>query len=475
MNENYFMGLDGFVWFTGVVENRNDPAKLGRVQVRCLGYHTEDLIDIPTADLPWAHIMHPVTDPSMQGLGNTPSFLVEGTWVVGFFRDAKEKQQPIIMGSLNGVPSDTPDTTKGFNDPNGKYPGTISHSGHSTAESDVSRLARDGDAETHKSLIKRKALAAKLVKIPKETKLNLDPISTTLKTDDTPTFFDEPTPRGTTGTGQYPFNHVHESESGHINEIDDTPGGERLHRQHKSGTYEEIIADGTKTVKVVGSNYELIAGESSIFVNGDINLTTKGNKKEYIKGDYILEVGGNFTRKIHKSEQVKIGAGESGGNLEEMILGNHAYNVANSYTGSIGTTEKSTTAKDYILSVAGNSVTTIGGEGLITTTEDLTIHSNLNLTVIAQDKFGVATMDGNISLASGNSLALKSVSTMNIKSDTSVALESISTMDIVGGEISTLTFATSGSTVTAATIELTGHTHTDTPGLAAAITTPPNA
>ena len=45
MKENYFMGLDGFVWFTGVVENRNDPAKLGRVQVRCLGYHTEDLND----------------------------------------------------------------------------------------------------------------------------------------------------------------------------------------------------------------------------------------------------------------------------------------------------------------------------------------------------------------------------------------------------------------------------------------------
>ena len=59
MNENYFMGLDGFVWFIGVVENRNDPAKLGRVQVRCLGYHTENLIDIPSADLPWAHVMMP--------------------------------------------------------------------------------------------------------------------------------------------------------------------------------------------------------------------------------------------------------------------------------------------------------------------------------------------------------------------------------------------------------------------------------
>ena len=124
MNENYFMGLDGFVWFVGVVENRNDPAKLGRVQVRCLGYHTEDLVDIPSKDLPWAHVMHPVTDPSMQGLGNSPTFLVEGSWVVGFFRDANEKQQPIIMGSLPGVPIEAGSDfggDEGFIDPNGKY------------------------------------------------------------------------------------------------------------------------------------------------------------------------------------------------------------------------------------------------------------------------------------------------------------------------------------------------------------------
>lgn len=47
-NNNYFMGMDGFVWWTGVVEDRNDPAKLGRVRVRCLGFHTEDKVDIPT-------------------------------------------------------------------------------------------------------------------------------------------------------------------------------------------------------------------------------------------------------------------------------------------------------------------------------------------------------------------------------------------------------------------------------------------
>ena len=98
-----FMGKDGFHWFVGVVEDRNDPAKVGRVRVRILGHHSENLAEVRTNDLPWAHVMHPVTDPSMQGLGHTPSFLTQGSWVVGFFRDS-ELQQPVINGSLTGQP-----------------------------------------------------------------------------------------------------------------------------------------------------------------------------------------------------------------------------------------------------------------------------------------------------------------------------------------------------------------------------------
>ena len=86
----HFMGEDGFVWFTGVVEDRNDPSSLGRVRVRCVGFHTDDLNDIPTADLPWAHVMHPVTDPSMQGLGHT-IFSRRGKLGVWFFLRRKRK------------------------------------------------------------------------------------------------------------------------------------------------------------------------------------------------------------------------------------------------------------------------------------------------------------------------------------------------------------------------------------------------
>ena len=98
-----FMGKDGFQWFVGVVEDRQDPKKLGRVRVRCLGYHSENISDLPTSDLPWAHPMNPVTSATVSGLGQTPLGMVEGTWVVGFFQDADEAQQPIIIGTLPGV------------------------------------------------------------------------------------------------------------------------------------------------------------------------------------------------------------------------------------------------------------------------------------------------------------------------------------------------------------------------------------
>ena len=84
---SHFMGATGFNWFIGVVEDRADPEKAGRVRVRCLGYHVADLQKIPTEDLPWASVMMPVTAGANSGIGMSPHFLIEGTWVVGFFRD----------------------------------------------------------------------------------------------------------------------------------------------------------------------------------------------------------------------------------------------------------------------------------------------------------------------------------------------------------------------------------------------------
>ncbi len=464
---NYFMGADGFVWFVGVVEDRNDPDQQGRVRIRCLGFHSEDLNKVPTCDLPWAHVMHPVTDPAMHGLGNSPSWLVEGSWIIGFFRDALEKQQPVIIGSLPGSPIQSASHRTGFNDPRhkestqlndkgiaeysvlgmnpeeyaeyGPYPlGAVKDnsvpvekqskfsrfSGHTVGETDTSRLGRGITSESHGALARRRKL--RRTSIPTSTRPFIasveDLSSNGTGKADVMVPWDEPHPKGLKKdadpytSARYPYNHVYESESGHLMEVDDTPGGERLHREHMSGTFEELHPTGDKVVKVVGSNYEIIAGSSNVVISGDVNLTIEGTKKEFIKGDYILEVEGNFSRKIHKNERVKIGAG-IGGNLEEEVVGNNSFNINGAVKGRI--------AKDSDITVFQNDARTIEGKMTTGVTKDITRKSTTgSILDEAFVNYSQTTVTGITTVKSGSTLNIKSVGTMTIHTEADMDADS---------------------------------------------------
>ena len=91
---------DGFNWWIGVVEDRMDPEKLGRVRVRVFGYHTDNKVILPTKDLPWAIPIQPITSAAISGIGTSPIGPLEGTWVVGFFLDGEDMQQPAIFGTV---------------------------------------------------------------------------------------------------------------------------------------------------------------------------------------------------------------------------------------------------------------------------------------------------------------------------------------------------------------------------------------
>jgi hypothetical protein len=477
--QSYFMGQDGFIWFVGVVEDRNDPELLGRVRVRCLGFHTEDLNSLPTVDLPWAHVMHPVTDPSMHGMGNTPSFLVEGSWVIGFFRDAQEKQQPVIIGSLPGVPSAAADYTKGFNDPRhpevskdskqveykgsptyGPYPGSTS-SGHSFSETDTNRLAQGPTSETHNSLINRRlnrlrgdptevdktvgvddaslATDKKGTGVPTATQPYLKQVSDAA-VEETRGWWDEPDPKGIKkyaaaySSGQYPYNHVHESESGHINEIDDTKGGERLYRQHMSGTFEEIHPKGDKVVKIIGDNYEIIAGSSNVSISGSVNLTVEGTVRELIKGDYHLEVEGNYTQKIHKNHRVKIGAGDGGGNREEEIRGNHGYQINGDVKGRITGNIDTIIEKSEVRLINDTSSLSVQNAIKIAATgptySEAPYATSGDITIVANNNLSTTTLSGITSFKSGDKLNMKSTTTMHIKSETTIDMDATVEVDV---------------------------------------------
>ena len=98
------MGKDGFVWWQGVVEDRHDPLFLGRCRVRILGFHTENTTQMPSETLPWAYPIQPITSAAQTGVGTSPTGPVEGTWVIGFFRDGEAAQEPVFFGTLGGIP-----------------------------------------------------------------------------------------------------------------------------------------------------------------------------------------------------------------------------------------------------------------------------------------------------------------------------------------------------------------------------------
>lgn len=99
------------VWWTGVVEDRDDPEKLGRCKVRIFGYHTDDIALLPTKDLPWAIPIQPITSAATSGVGTTPIGIVTGSWVVGWFLDGEDAQKPIMLGTIAGKPNTNVETT----------------------------------------------------------------------------------------------------------------------------------------------------------------------------------------------------------------------------------------------------------------------------------------------------------------------------------------------------------------------------
>ena len=117
MKTRYFQGLDGYVWWNGVVEDRKDPLFLGRCRVRILGWHTENKTQLPTSDLPWAFPLMPITSASQTGVGQAPVGPVEGTWVMGFYRDGELAQEPVMVGTLPGIPERFAKQNTGFYDP----------------------------------------------------------------------------------------------------------------------------------------------------------------------------------------------------------------------------------------------------------------------------------------------------------------------------------------------------------------------
>ena len=124
------------------------------------------------------------------------------------------------------------------------------------------------------------------------------------KTKETMThYWSEPT---SANAAQYPFNHVYESESGHIMEYDDTPGAERIHQMHRSGTYYEIDDSGNKTTKVTGDNHNLTVHDDYLYVKGKILWT--GDDEIMIRANDQVTLGAKWNIRLVSDHNIDIHA-----------------------------------------------------------------------------------------------------------------------------------------------------------------------
>jgi len=304
--DSFYMGRGDFYWFHGCVEDRADLDKLGKVRVRILGAHTQDKSFIPTDQLMWSYIMMPVTSASMNGIGQAPVGVVPGTHVIGFFRDGEACQDPIIIGTIGGIPQAAANNTFGFNDPRDNpnltetFQSAPRHIKTRIYPTDGSGAQLTNDIKGPSYPIFSGTPEHDTNRIARNQNIQ-DTILQILKT-----IQDQNIPIAFSGTwsepslwynGTYPYVHIEETESGHVKIQDDTPNFEGQLDVDRTGTFTEILTDGSKVEKIVKQNYTIVMADDHVFIMGNEFNRTQKDLNLSIGGRWNIEASGNINIK----------------------------------------------------------------------------------------------------------------------------------------------------------------------------------
>lgn len=317
--EPHFMGSEGMVWFHAVVEDRIDPDKLGRCKIRILGFHTQDKTLIPTQELHWAYPIQPLTSAAMNGLGSSPLGPLPGTWVLGFFRDGDDNQEPIILGTIGKIPQDPPNNTIGFNDPRDSdgTPETLETAPRKFKERSYPFDGSGAQLTPEDKAVPYPRVVHPLGAVLKEPDTNR--IARNEMIDDTviglmTQIIDTGVPIAFGGSwdeddvwydGEYPFVHVHESESGHIRVLDDTPNAEGSMTWDRTGTHHRVDTAGSEVHKIVFDGYTIVLRKNYIHIMNDQNERCDKEYNLSVGGRWNVEVAGNINIYSHGSIYVK--------------------------------------------------------------------------------------------------------------------------------------------------------------------------
>lgn len=207
----------------------------------------------------------------------------------------------------------------------------------------------------------------------------------------------------------YPYNNVKQTRAGHVFEVDDTLGNERIHEQHKSGTCRTVKPDGTAEAVIHGDSYQIVHGNGNITISGSANITVNGTCRMTVNGNYDLQVNGEMNTTVSGAYNLKVGANqlnETSGDYAQNIVGSKKSVIGN----GLDVTVSAGGARHKVL--GGDNETTVTGNNITSATEESKLEAKkIDHTAGTQAKFG------------GQSVTLRAVDTLETYSlgDTKMA------------------------------------------------------
>lgn len=165
--------------------------------------------------------------------------------------------------------------------------------------------------------------------------------------------------------GLYPYVQTTETEGGHIQEFDNTPGQERYRIIHPTGTFEEIAPDGLRNRKTVGDNYDMMLADSNIYIGGDKKVNIGGNEIYYNMADLRRQTDGSENIFIRGNE-VKTVEGDGTlyvkGNIKIVVDGNAEIEVKGDATTHVVGNQDLTVDGNLSWKIAGTVDMQVGGD-----------------------------------------------------------------------------------------------------------------